>query len=425
MQRGETESRNCLLTMDECYYAKNDKMLSNSLVSTSSAQETLTRVTEGKSISRREAYELIQSTDDDLILSCARKIRDTNNHNLKIVTYSRKIFIDITNLCRDTCSYCTYKKDPYSEAARMMKPSEVISLAELGKRYGCTEALIVTGERPEQKYGEARDWLKSLGYTSTAEYVGAIGEELMRKTGLLPHTNAGSLTKKEMSLLKESNASLGMMLESSSPRLTDVGMPHHAAPSKNPKVRLRTLEEAGQLKIPFTTGLLLGIGETAEEIIDSLFLIKEINEKYGHIQEVILQNFMPKTGTAMEKSSSIKMDLFLRIVALSRIILRDINIQVPPNLNPHCYGSLLDAGINDWGGISPVTIDHVNPEFPWPPLEGIRSATLQKGFALRARLPIYPEFIFKSDNGFISDTVRGYMEQLSDSGGLVREEVVN
>jgi 7,8-didemethyl-8-hydroxy-5-deazariboflavin synthase len=215
------------------------------------------------------------------------------------------------------------------------------------------------------------------------------------------------------------------MLESSSPRLTDVDMPHHAAPSKNPKVRLRTLEEAGQLKIPFTTGLLLGIGETAEEIIDSLFLIKEINEKYGHIQEVILQNFMPKTGTAMEKSSSIKMDLFLRIVALSRIILRDINIQVPPNLNPHCYGSLLDAGINDWGGISPVTIDHVNPEFPWPPLEGIRSATLQKGFALRARLPIYPEFIFKSDNGFISDTVRGYMEQLSDSGGLVREEVVN
>jgi FO synthase subunit 1 len=368
---------------------------------------------------------LIQSTDDDLILSCARKIRDTNNHNLKIVTYSRKIFIDITNLCRDTCSYCTYKKDPYSEAARMMKPSEVISLAELGKRYGCTEALIVTGERPEQKYGEARDWLKSLGYTSTAEYVGAIGEELMRKTGLLPHTNAGSLTKKEMSLLKESNASLGMMLESSSPRMTDAGMPHHAAPSKNPKVRLRTLEEAGQLKIPFTTGLLLGIGETAEEIIDSLFLIKEINEKYGHIQEVILQNFMPKTGTEMEKYSPIKMDLFLRIVALSRIILREINIQVPPNLNPHCYGSLLDAGINDWGGISPVTIDHVNPEFPWPPLEDVRSATLQKGLTLRARLPIYPEFIFKSDNGFVSDRVRGYMEHLSDSGGLVREEVAN
>jgi 7,8-didemethyl-8-hydroxy-5-deazariboflavin synthase len=400
-------------------------MLPDILISTASNRETLVRIMEGKSISKEEAYELIRSAQDELILTCARTVRDSNRSNAKIVTYSRKIFIDVTNLCRDTCSYCTYKKDPYSEVARLMMPAEVIALAELGKKYGCTEALLVTGERPEQKYQQARDWLRYLGYNSSVEYVGAIGEELMKKTGLLPHTNAGSLTKKEMSFLKKSNVSLGMMLESSSQRLTKAGMPHHDAPSKNPKVRLRTLEDAGQLKIPFTTGLLLGIGETTEEVIDSLFAIKEINAKYGHIQEVILQNFMPKTGTAMEKHSPISMDLFLRIVGLARIILQGINIQVPPNLNLNSLESFLDAGINDWGGISPVTIDYVNPEFPWPPIETVRSASLRKGFSLKARLPIYPEFIFKADSGFVSDTVRRYMEQLCDSMGLVREELLN
>jgi FO synthase subunit 1 len=401
------------------------KMLSNRLIPTASSRETLVRIMAGKSISKEDAYELIRSTEDERILTYARAVRDSNNSNSKIVTYSRKIFIDITNLCRDTCSYCTYKKDPSSEVARLMMPSEVIALAKLGKSYGCTEALLVTGERPEQKYQQARDWLRHLGYTSTVEYVGAIGEELMKKTGLLPHTNAGSLTKKEMSFLKKSNVSLGMMLESSSNRLTDAGMPHHAAPSKNPKVRLRTLEEAGHLKIPFTTGLLLGIGETVEEVIDSLFAIKEINAKYGHIQEVILQNFMPKVGTSMEKTSPIRMDLFLRIVALARIILQGINIQVPPNLNLNRLEGFLDAGINDWGGISPVTIDHVNPEFPWPPIETVKSASSRKGFSLRARLPIYPEFVLKADSGFVSDTVRGYMEQLCDSRGLVREDLAN
>jgi 7,8-didemethyl-8-hydroxy-5-deazariboflavin synthase len=307
----------------------------------------------------------------------------------------------------------------------MMKPSEVIALAEVGKRFRCTEALLVTGERPEQKYIQARDWLKSLGHTSTVEYVAEISEEVLKKTGLLPHTNAGSLTKKEMSLLKRNNASLGMMLETTSQRLTEENMPHNHAPSKNPKVRLRTLEDAGQLKIPFTTGLLLGIGENSEEIIDSLFAIKEVNKKYGHIQEVILQNFMPKPGTPMENNSSIGLDQFLKIVALARIILQDINIQVPPNLNPDVFGSFLDAGINDWGGISPVTIDHVNPEFPWPTIEAVKSVTLKKGYTLRARLPIYPEFILKSNSGYVSDAIKVHTEQFSDSAGLVREDLVN
>lgn len=408
-----------------CYYAKNKKkMLSDNLVPTVSVQEILYRSMEGKSISKTDAYGLMRSGNDNLIISAARNIR---NRKLKsnTITFSRKVFVDLTNLCRDSCSYCTYKKDPYDKAARMMTPSQVITLAELGRKFKCTEALLVTGERPEQKYVQARDWLRSLGHASIVEYIAEISEKVLTKTGLLPHTNAGSLTKKEMSLLRNSNVSLGMMLESASQRLGERNMPHHDAPSKNPKVRIRTLEDAGQLKIPFTTGLLIGIGEYAEEIIDSLFVINEINEKYGHIQEVILQNFMPETGTRMEKAIPIGLNYFLKIVAIARIILQNMNIQVPPNLNPQVFGSFLDAGINDWGGISPVTIDYVNPEFPWPTIESVTATTLRKGYSLRARLPIYPEFLFSAEPGYISDRLKSYIEPLYDSSGLVREDLIN
>jgi FO synthase subunit 1 len=399
-------------------------MHSDNLVSLVSVQEILFRSMEGKSITRTEAYDLMKSDEDNLIIAAAKNIRN-NSLKLDTITYSRKVFVDLTNLCRDSCSYCTYKKDPSDKGARMMMPSQVIALAELGKKFKCTEALLVTGERPEQKYEQARDWLKSLGHTSIVEYIAEISEKVLRKTGLLPHTNAGSLTKKEMSLLKNNNVSLGMMLESSSMRLGQRNMPHHEAPSKNPKVRIRTLEDAGQLKIPFTTGLLLGIGEYAEEIIDSLFVIKELNEKYGHVQEVILQNFMPKAGTGMENAAPIGLDYFLKIVAIARIILKNMNIQVPPNLNPHVFGCFLDAGINDWGGISPLTIDYVNPEFPWPTIESVRSTTLRKGYSLRARLPIYPEFIFNTDPGYISEQLKGYIEPFYDSSGFVREDLIN
>ena len=399
-------------------------MLSDSLVSTVSIQEILSKSIEGRSISKAEAYDLIGSDEDKLIIAAARTIRD-NNRTSDIITYSRKVFVDLTNLCRDSCSYCTYKKDPNDKAAKMMMPSQVLALAELGKKFNCTEALMVTGERPEQKYVQVKDWLKNLGYTSTIEYIAEISDKVLKKTGLLPHTNAGSLTKKEMSLLKKTNVSLGMMLESSSARLGQKNMPHYHAPSKDPKIRVRTLEDAGQLRIPFTTGLLLGIGEYAEEIVDSLFVIKEINEKYGHIQEVILQNFMPKVGTEMENATPIGLDYFLRIIAVARIILQDINIQVPPNLNPGIFGSFLDAGINDWGGISPITIDYVNPEFPWPTIDTVRSITHRKGFSLRARLPIYPEFVFNLDQNYVSETMRRYIEPLYDSSGLVREELIN
>jgi 7,8-didemethyl-8-hydroxy-5-deazariboflavin synthase CofG subunit len=246
---------------------------------------------------------------------------------------------------------------------------------------------------------------------------------VLNKTGLLPHTNAGSLTKKEISLLKETNVSLGVMLESSSERLLGIGMPHEDAPSKNPKVRIKTLENAGQLKVPMTTGILVGIGETADELVDSLYAIKQVQDEYRNIQEVIMQNFAPKPETAMALASPPSQDYFLRAVSLARLVMPEMNIQVPPNLTPTIYGRYLDAGINDWGGISPLTIDHVNPEFPWPDISTVKAVTEKKGKKLRARLPIYPEFV---KGGFItSRRLQSAVELLSDRSGFVSEGYTN
>jgi 7,8-didemethyl-8-hydroxy-5-deazariboflavin synthase CofG subunit len=333
------------------------------------------------------------------------------------------VFINLVNLCRDTCTYCTYKKEPGDSMLSMLNPAQVMAIAEAGKKFRCTEALFVTGERPEQKYNEASSWLRSLGHSSTVEYIREMGELVLEKTGLLPHTNAGSLTKKEMAMLKDTNVSLGVMLETSSERLMGKGMPHEGAPSKNPKVRLKTLEGAGELKIPMTTGLLVGIGETHEELVDSLFAIKQLHEKYGHIQEVIMQNFAPKPETGMAGFPPAPPEYFLRAVALARVVMPEMNIQVPPNLNPEVFGRYIDAGINDWGGISPVTIDHVNPEFPWPSIASVKGATEGKGCKLRARLPIYPEFL---KGGFItSERLLQQVDLVADSSGLVREDYVN
>lgn len=379
--------------------------------------ETLANSLEGKQISKTEAMDLLVCQDHHAILSTARSIREKTKSGP--ITYSRKIFINLVNLCRDSCSYCTYKKEPTDKLVSMLRPSEVLEIAQAGKKVRCTEALFVTGERPEQRYPQARSWLHSLGHSTTVEYIREMSEMILQKTGLLPHTNAGSLTKKEMSLLKDTNVSLGVMLESSSERLTSKGMPHEMAPSKNPKVRIKTLENAGDLMIPTTTGLLIGIGEAPQDIIDSLFLIKDINQRYGHIQELIIQNFAPKPGTQMSGTTPPPYDFFLATVGVARIVLREMNIQVPPNLNPYTFGKFLDAGINDWGGISPLTIDHVNPEFPWPSISSVRDLTQTMGYSLRARLPVYPEFLF--DTAFISDGLRPYIEPLSDDYGLVPE----
>ncbi len=369
-------------------------------------------------IGREEANQLMQECPTSMLVEAAGRIRDRTKPGA--ITYSRKVFINLVNLCRDTCTYCTYKKEPGDPLLSLLGPHQVLAIAEAGKRYRCTEALFVTGERPEQRYPEAINWLKSLGHSSTVEYIREMSELVLEKTGLLPHTNAGSMTKKEMAMLKDTNVSLGVMLETSSERLMGKGMPHEGAPSKNPKVRIKTLQSAGELKFPMTTGLLVGIGETPEELVDSLFVIKQLHERYGHIQEVILQNFAPKPETQMADFPPAPAEYFIRAVAIARMIMPRMNIQVPPNLNPDIFGTYIDAGINDWGGISPVTIDHVNPEFPWPSIASVKSVTESKGYGFRARLPVYPEFI---KGGFItSEQLLHRIDLIADSSGLVRED---
>jgi 7,8-didemethyl-8-hydroxy-5-deazariboflavin synthase CofG subunit len=369
-------------------------------------------------VTKSEADQLMAECPTDVLLMAAGRIRDRSKPN--VITYSRKVFINLVNLCRDTCTYCTYKKEPGNPMLSILNPSQVLAIAEAGKKLCCTEALFVTGERPEQKYEQARTWLHSLGYSSTVEYIRNMSEVVLEKTGLLPHTNAGSMTKKEMSMLQDTNVSLGLMLETSSERLMEKGMPHENAPSKNPKVRIKALKSAGELRIPTTTGLLVGIGETQEELIDSLFVIRELHEKYGHIQEVIMQNFAPKPETGMAKFPPASPEYSLRSVAMARIAMPGMNIQVPPNLNPDIFGRYISAGINDWGGISPVTIDHVNPEFPWPSIGLVRKMSESNGRKLKARLPVYPEFL---KGGFItSERLQKYASLVADSSGLVKED---
>jgi len=389
------------------------------------SNEIIYKIIEKRVVDSHELMDLLINAEIKDLNLLAAFLR--NREDNKVVTYSRKVFINLINLCKDSCSYCTYKKEPTNPEAVMLNPSQAIAIAKLGRKARCTEALIVTGERPETRYSEAKRWLTLLGHRNLSELLADLSEKIVSQTGMLPHTNAGSLTKKEMSMLRSTNASLGMMLESSSYRLTEKGQAHEKAPSKNPKVRLRSLISAGELNFPITTGLLVGIDESFSEIIESLLLINDINKKYGHIQEVIMQNFIPKKGTMMEYAKSPSYPYFLRCIAAARIILQDISLQVPPNLSPNVYSNYLDAGINDWGGISPITPDHVNPESPWPTIENVGVVTREKGFVLRARLPVYPKYIINSElsGKFVHKDLKDYIEPLIDKYGLVKEEFIN
>ncbi|MGE0242883.1 MAG: 7,8-didemethyl-8-hydroxy-5-deazariboflavin synthase CofG [Nitrososphaeraceae archaeon] len=380
--------------------------------------EILERCKDHNNLSKVDALYLLEHDEFIPILNLALFLK--THFKKDVITYSRKIFINITNLCRDFCSYCTYRKNPFESSSIMMKPSEVLNLARIGKQYKCTEALIVSGEKPEDRYKEAREWIKQEGYSSFVDYVISISEKIVRETGLLPHSNLGNVSKEEMKLLKHHNVSLGLMLESSSERLVQKGMAHEFAPSKNPKNRIEIIKNAGRLKIPITTGLLIGIGENKEEIINDIFLLKQIQKEFGNIQEIILQNFQPKINTKMQNVSSPTKEYYLKIVSLARLIMPDMNIQIPPNLSPWYYGKFIDAGINDWGGISPVTIDHVNPEFSWPKINELKDVTASKHQKLRARLPIYPEYIEKE--GFISPDLRKQIDKIIDEDGLVKED---
>ncbi len=372
-------------------------------------------------INSKQALSLFYDASIEQLIECSSYLR--NKFKPSTLTYSRKVFVNLVNLCRDTCSYCTYKKEPGDSAISMLDPDKVLAIVEIAKRMRCTEALIVTGERPEIRYREVRNWLRKKGFSTLSEYIGEICEMIIKKTGLLPHTNAGSLSKQELFTLRESNASMGLMLESSSIRLSGRGMPHEKAPSKHPKVRIKSLTSCGELKIPTTTGILIGIGETAEEIVESLFLIKSLHESYGHIQEVIMQNFLPKDGTSMSDYPAPSKEYFMRAVAVARILMPNMNIQVPPNLN-ESIEDYIDVGINDWGGISPVTIDYVNPERPWPPIEYVNQVTSRKGLSLKARLPVYPEFL-KDGQSYISQCVRPSIEALANEEGLVKESYLS
>ena len=340
-------------------------------------------------ISRDEACRLIRSTGaalDELIERAGRLRTECKG---RIVTYSRKVFLPITNLCRDRCAYCTFRKDPSDPDAKTMSPEEIHDVLVRGREHGCKEALMCLGDRPETAFSQYRETLAALGHRTTAEYV-ARACEMALDRGLLPHTNAGVLTRGEMQMLKPLNASLGLMLENVSPRLAQRGMAHFSAPDKDPKVRLRMLREAGELNIPFTTGILIGIGETPEERVDSLFAIREIHETYGHIQEVIVQNFRAKPNTRMADFEEPEGLDIARTVAVSRLVLGGgMNIQVPPNLNPHDHRLMLRAGINDWGGISPVTQDYINPEASWPHIETLAETCRSEGFTLSERLAVY------------------------------------
>ncbi len=333
----------------------------------------------------------------------------------RIVSYTRNAFVNAVNLCRDICSYCTYRAEPGSAKESMLPVKDVRKLLRSARRCGCIEALFVTGERPEDKYAQARDWLRWEGFASTAEYLTHCSEIAVSE-GLFPHTNAGNLTAGEMRELRKTNSSMGLMLETASDRLAEPGMPHHLAPSKAPAARLEVLENAGRLQIPMTTGILVGIGERPDEMADSILAIRKLHQRYGHIQEVILQNFQPKPDTIMRAERSAGHDYFKRIVSMTRVTMPDMNIQIPPNLSPDSYHEFLSAGINDWGGISPLTADYVNPEFPWPHLNAIAESTMSSGFEMRCRFPAYPEFF-----GMLPGAVREQIAERQDEEGFVRE----
>ena len=345
----------------------------------------------GQGITREDALLLLGHAPDDALIAAASALRDRLKG--RIVSYSKKIFIPLTHLCRDYCGYCTFRSDPKAGHPAFMSPDEVLAAAAAGHRAGCKEALFSLGDLPERIFPEAREFLNRLGYASTLDYLSAMSRLVLEKTGLLPHSNPGLMGADDLARLRESNVSLGLMLESVSPRLRHKGAAHWRAPDKAPALRLRTIEEAGRQRIAFTTGLLIGIGETIEERIDSLLAIKDLHERYGHIQEVLIQPFRAKGDTRMASAAEPSIEDLQRTLAVARLILTDINVQSPPNLVCEDYPQLLAAGINDWGGISPVTRDFINPEAAWPQIAILAKRTEAAGFVLRERLAIYPEFV--------------------------------
>ena len=360
--------------------------------------------------------EILAASLDDLMAE-ARALR--RGH---LVTYSPKVFIPLTTLCRDVCGYCTFARPPGRGERAYMPVEEVLEIARTGAAAGCTEALFTLGDKPELRYRVAREELASLGFASTIEYLAHCAGRVLEETGLLPHLNPGVMSRQELELLRPSSASMGIMLETVSDRLSEKGGPHWASPDKIPAVRLETMRLAGELAIPFTSGILIGIGETRAERIEALSALKRLGEEHGHIGEVIVQNFRAKPGTRMADHPDAAFDEQLWTIAAARVLLgARWHLQAPPNLAYDDFPLLLDAGIDDWGGVSPVTIDHVNPEAPWPEVERLRGAVASRGLTLAPRLPLYPEYVADLDR-WVDPAVRPAVRRASDALGLARED---
>ena len=366
-------------------------------------------------LDRRAALRLGLETPLADLLAAATELRARGKGTT--VSFSKKVFIPLTTLCRDYCGYCTFRKDPGQPGAHFMTPEEVLALAERARDAGCKEALFSLGDQPERIFPDAREFLQRQGFARTLDYAAAMSEMVLERTGLLPHANPGVMDRASLERFKESNASVGLMLETVSPRLMRNGLAHFKAPDKVPALRLRTIEEAGKLSMAFTTGILIGIGETFEERVDSLFAIRALHEKYGHIQEVIVQNFRAKPDIPMAHHPEPSTEDMLRTIAIARLILGPhMNLQAPPNLSYADFPRLLDAGINDWGGISPVTKDFINPEAAWPQIAKLHAETEARGFTLRERLALYPEFVRRGN--FLSARVRERAQHLADAEGF-------
>jgi FO synthase len=370
-------------------------------------------------ITHGEACALIEGPAAGLgdLLARAGEVRDGGRG--RRVTFSMKVFVPLTTLCRDYCRYCTFRRDPGQPGAHTMTPDEVVALAQAGGRIGAKEALFSLGDKPEARFPEHRAVLRRHGHRTTLSYLRAMCALTLAESPLLPHANPGVMGERDLAALREVNASMGIMLESVSERLLAPGRAHDDAPDKVPARRLRTIELAGKLQIPFTTGILIGIGETPRERVDALAAIRDLHERYGHIQEVIVQNFRAKPAIPMRDAPEPALDDLLRAIAVARLLLGpEVNIQAPPNLSPGVYPRLLAAGLNDWGGISPLTIDHINPEAPWPLIPALRRATDGQGFTLRERLAVYPEFARPE---FLAEPLRSRVAGLLGADGLVKE----
>ncbi|WP_396909716.1 7,8-didemethyl-8-hydroxy-5-deazariboflavin synthase CofG [Mycolicibacterium sp.] len=375
---------------------------------------------EGRRLTDEQARRLadVRGAEHPALWATAAAIRDRGRP--PVVTYSRKVFIPLTNLCRDICSYCTFARLDTDARAHTMSPDEILAIARAGQARGCKEALFTLGDRPEARFESHRIALRRFGHESTHSYLVAMCRMVLEETGLLPHPNAGILGRRELAELREVSASQGMMLESVSERLCEPGGPHHLAPDKRPATRLAMLRRAGELRIPFTSGILIGIGETLDERVDALLALRDLHERHGHIQEVIVQNFRAKPDTPMAGAGEPGLIELMSACATARLVMGpDMSVQAPPNLSAD-YGPLLLSGINDWGGVSPLTPDFVNPEAPWPELGQLARLCSDAGYTLRERLTVYPEYL--ADDDFIAPGVREHVRAMADENGLARDQ---